>query len=191
LADDAAWELGVNAEMALQVAAMPAARVAVNARTGVERHAGMAMLWAERSLITPAPLVRLLYLFFALEALVGDRATVEKGRRIAFRRATLDHAIRGGFRNPHITYALYDEVRSAAVHGDRPPEVTERDADELDDDVRAALDQVLEFAASIGETKHAKVMKALDQHQDAPEMVRWLQATDGRAVWGDFSADGP
>lgn len=186
LADEAAWELRVDAEMAARVATTPTARLDAAAHTDLDTHANTAMRWADRSLITPDPLVRILYLFFALEALVGDRATGEKGRRISFRRAVLDHATRGGFRNPHITYALYDEVRSAAVHGGRPPDVSERDADALDADVRGALDQVLKFAAGFAETKHSRVMNALDRHPDAPEIVRWLQATD-RGVWHGFT----
>lgn len=172
LSDDAAWELGVDGAMAARVATLPTARLRIGTSTDVEAHASTALLWADRSLLVADPLVRILYLFFALEALVGDRGSGEKARRTAFRRSMLDHATRGGFRNPHVTYALYDDVRSTAVHGGRAPEVTERDANGLDDDVRRALDQLLDFAASLGEARHSKVMNALDGHADAPELVQ-------------------
>lgn len=187
LADDAAWELAVNAEMVARATSAPTARLNVAAGTDVETHVHTAIVWADRSLMTADPLMRVLYLFFALEALVGDRGSGEKARRITFRRAILDHATREGFRNPHVTYALYDEVRSAAVHGGRPPEVTNRDASGLDSDVRAALDQLLEYAAAIGETKHSRVMQALDRHSDADELVEWLRTTDRWKIWHDFA----
>lgn len=186
LGDDAAWELGVNAEMARRATSTPVGHLALEAHTDVETHVHTALRWADRSLTTADPLLQVLYLFFALEALVGDRGSGEKARRVAFRRAMLDHATREGFRNPHVTYALYDEVRSAAVHGSPSPEVTDRDASGLDSDVRAALDQLLEFAASIDETRHSKAMQALDRHGDAAELVQWLQTTDRWNVWHDF-----
>lgn len=144
------------------------------------------MRWADRALLTPDPLVRLLYLFFALEALVGDRAATEKARRITFRRAMLAHAVRGGFRNPHVTYAFYDDVRSAAVHGNSPPEISTDDVKALASDVRRGINEVLEFAVSIEARRHSQVVHALDTHSDAPALLSGLQKTDRRGVWSHF-----
>jgi hypothetical protein len=187
LADDAAWDLSVDAAMAAQADSLAVSRLEVDDRTTVGSHALTALTWADRSLLTPDPLIRVLYLFFALEALVGDRSDGEKGTRISFRRAMLDHATSGGFRNPHITYALYGQVRSAAVHGGEAPVVTDKDANRMDSDVRAALGQLLEFSALMTEPRHSKVMDALDRHRDAPELVHWLQTTDDGTIWQDFT----
>ena len=186
IADDAAWEIGIDASTAAQVASTPMGRLSARPASTVERHAATALRWADRAVLTPDPLVRLLYLFFALEALVGDRAAAEKGRRITFRRAMLDHAITGGFHNPHVTYALYDDVRSAAVHGDDPPEITADEVYALDTDVRSGISEVLEFAASIETSKHSQVIHALDTHPDALGLLDWLQKTDRWDVWSDF-----
>jgi hypothetical protein len=185
--DDAASTLTTDAETAELAVAMPAALLPEHASTRIEAHANLAVQWADRSIHTSDPLTRILFLFFALEALVGDSAAGEKGRRIAFRRAMLDHASSGGFRDPHITYGLYDEVRSAAVHGSQPLAVTEQDANRFDVDVRLALGQLLEYAASSPHTRHSKVIESLDHHPDAAELVQWLRDTAPGASWDDFT----
>jgi len=66
----------------------------------IERKADVALGWIERAIFTDDPLVALLYRFFALEALLGDKSSGLKGEQLAFRRATLSHAMTGGFRHP-------------------------------------------------------------------------------------------
>lgn len=46
------------------------------------------------------PLVRLLYLFFALESLLGDTGESQKAGLIALRRAMLSQAMGRGFTHP-------------------------------------------------------------------------------------------
>jgi hypothetical protein len=187
IADDAAWEIGMTAATGAQTAEQHVAGLTATPRNKLERHAHIALRWTDRATLATEPLVRVLFLFFALEALVGDRADEEKARRVAFRRAMLDHATRGGFRNPHITYWLYDEVRSAAVHGGEPLELTSRQVSGFDSDVHDAVEQMLEFGASIGATRHRQVLRALDTHPDVPDLVAWLRRTDRRRRWTDFT----
>lgn len=186
-ADDAAWELTVTPDLGARVNEAPVAALPASPRNDVERRALTALRWSDRAFLAGDPLVRVLYLFFALEAIIGDKAEKEKGRKIAFRRAVLDHATRGGFRNPHITYALYDEVRSAAVHGEEPPTITVRDADSFGIDVRSAINQFLELAAANKATKRAQVLQALDAHPDVPELLDLLRRTDRQGRWTGFT----
>src|SRR5260221_1788361 len=78
-----------------------------------------------RPLLPPEPLVQLLYLFFALEALLGDKAEGLKAPLLAYRRAILGEAAGHGFTHPSVTFVLYEDVRSAAVHGGEVPEGTD------------------------------------------------------------------
>jgi len=50
--------------------------------------------WIDRSLVTPDQLVAMLFLFFALEAILGDKAEGLKSLGLAFRRSMLGHLAR-------------------------------------------------------------------------------------------------
>jgi hypothetical protein len=76
-------------------------------------------------MLATAPIDRLSYLFFALESLLGDTGE--------------------GFTHPSTTYWLYEKVRSAAVHGSEPPDVSEKDIGIFAWDVRKALDEYLRY----------------------------------------------
>lgn len=65
----------------------------------------------------------LLFQFFALEAILGDKAEGLRALGPAFRRTTLGHLVSGHWTGPENIYYQYDKVRSAAVHGSEPPEV--------------------------------------------------------------------
>lgn len=85
------------------------------------------MRWMEQAWLATDPLNRLLYLFFALECLLGDTSADEKAGLIALRRVVMSTAMGKGFVHPSTTYWLYDKVRSAAVHGSEPLEVSDGD----------------------------------------------------------------
>lgn len=187
VADDVAWELSIGPSEAALVTAMPVGGLASVPRNELERSAHTAMRWADNGLLMTDPLRRVLYVFFALEALVGDKSEKEKGRKIAFRRAMLDHAVRSGFRDPHVTYALYDEIRSTAVHGQEPPALSNREADRFADDVCAAINEFLAFATALGATRRGQVTHALDTHPDAAAMLDWLRNTDTSGSWASFT----
>jgi hypothetical protein len=187
VADDVAWDLSIGPSEAGTVTDMPMGRLGSVPRNELERRAHTAMRWADNALLITDPIRRMLFLFFALEALVGDKSQKEKGRTIAFRRAMLDHAVRGGFRDPHVTYALYDEVRSAAVHGEEPPAISNREADRFASDVGAAINEFLAYGTTLGATRRGQVMRALDHHADAGAMLDWLRNTDTKGSWASFT----
>jgi hypothetical protein len=144
----------------------------------VERRAERALEWFERGQLAVDPIVELLYLFFALEAILGDESEGLKAHALALRRAMLGLLTSGGFTHPSRTYLLYDEVRSAAVHGEAPPAIGEREVSDFAWDVRRALNEFLEFARKEGLTKRAQVRRALDAHERRENVVQGLLRDD-------------
>ncbi len=129
----------------------------------------------------------LLYLFFGLEALLGDTSAGLKAPSIAFRQAMLSHLVTGTFPHPSKTYLLYDEVRSAAVHGEDVPNVSEGDVREFDWVTRQTLNEYLTFAKSRGLSRRAQLVNALDTNPNRPKLVDWLRARGGKA-WDKYLA---
>jgi hypothetical protein len=152
------WEEAVELVMAAPISTLPA-----KGGTGVQQSANRALEWFERAQLATDPLVELLYLFFALEAILGDTSEGLKAERLALRRAVLSHTQGSGFTHPGRTYWLYDEVRSAAVHGEDVPEVSEKQVSDFAWDVRRAINEFLEFARAQGYAKRGPVLRALDE----------------------------
>jgi hypothetical protein len=114
---DVAYPLTLTQPALDKVSEHPVAAVPAQPVTGVEQQANIALSWIERSIFADDPLVALLYLFFALEALIGDTSEGPKAHGLAFRQAMLSHMASGGFSHPSKTVFLYTDVRNAAVHG--------------------------------------------------------------------------
>ena len=148
----------------------------------VERKAALAMRWMERACLTGDELIALLYRFFALEALLGDKSEGLKAHGLAFREMMLSHIISGGFRHPNRTFFFYDQIRSAAVHGEEAPAVPRRDAAGFEWAVRDALSNYLALAASHGISRRGKLLQILDNHPDKPSLIAWLRQYGG-SVW--------
>jgi hypothetical protein len=145
----------------------------------VERKAALAMRWMERACLTGDELIALLYRFFALEALLGDKSEGLKAHGLAFREMMLSHIISGGFRHPSRTFFLYDQIRSAAVHGEEAPAVSSLDAAGFESAVRDALSNYLALAASYAISRRGKLLQVLDNHPDKPGLVTWLRQYGG------------
>jgi hypothetical protein len=143
------------------------------------------MRWMERARFTADPLIALLFLFFALEALLGDKSEGLKAHGLAFRQTMLSHVATGGFTDPNETLYLYDEVRSGAVHGEDAPPVDEDTADGLAWTVRLALSQYLKVARENGLKKRAQLRRFLDDHPDRPKVQAWLRANAG-PWWAEY-----
>jgi hypothetical protein len=139
----------------------------------------------ERARFAGEPLIAALYLVFAVEALLGDKSEGEKGRKIAFRQAMLSHVVRGGFHHPSRFVELYEEVRSAAVHGSAFREVTKREASELSWRVKDTLKEYVTVVRDRGFTKQSQLTTFLDGHGDRPALVAWLRAT-GDPDWSQY-----
>lgn len=143
----------LEAEGVLQLPKLPHDRL--------ERQALLAVQWINRGIFAAEPVVALLYHFFALEALLGDKSEGLKAPLIARRRAVLAAATGAGFLHPHENYFLYDKVRSVAVHGGVADEVTADTVQTFTWDVRTALHQSLKYAQREGFSKQSDLVKAL------------------------------
>jgi hypothetical protein len=177
--------LGMNDELIELVRGRPEARLQVTTPTDIEARANLAMTWMERGWLAVEPLPALLFFFFALEALLGDRKDRLRAAPLAFRQAMLGHAEEGGFADPGRTYFLYDEVRSAAVHGGTPPSVDCKMTYNFGGQVRRTLIQFLNFAERNELKRKAHLLDALDRHPDRDAMAKWLREHGG-GIWEGF-----
>src|SRR5262249_11688312 len=72
--EDTAYELEVGGDLVERALARPVARMPAEPTNDLQRKANLALRWMERAWFATEPLVALLYLFFALEALLGDKS---------------------------------------------------------------------------------------------------------------------
>jgi hypothetical protein len=161
LRPEEAWGYELTEEALKLADPPPVSSLQAGGEDDVERAANRALRWFEQAQLAVDPLIELLYLFFALEAIIGDKEN-EKGRPLAVRRAILGLKTTGYFSHPGRTYLYYGRVRSTAVHGGDPPEVPRDEIDKFAADVRRALNEFLKYARDNGIAKRAWVVKALD-----------------------------
>jgi hypothetical protein len=151
--DDKLVELATSTEIA---------RLPAEGGTSTEKAARRALRWFDDALLATEPLKEVLFLFFALEAILGDTSDDLKGESLALRRAVLSHKLNQGFTHPGRIYGLYDKVRSKGVHGGEPLEVSKSEVSKFQWDVRRAINEFLEYAGTEGFTKRGKLLVALD-----------------------------
>jgi hypothetical protein len=180
-----AYELTLEGSLRELVRQSPVAAMPLVPRNQLERKADLALRWMERALLATDPLVQLLYLFFALEALLGDKAEGLKAPVLAYRRAMLGEASGHGFTHPSVTFVLYEEVRSAAVHGGEVPEVTDELVKSFASDVRLALNEYLTYGAVQNFTKQSQLVRTLDSHPEHERMYEWLRVNGGD-MWAKY-----
>lgn len=166
-APDMGWEYQPDEPALKRATAQPLASIPLVGSNDVERGANTALRWFERAQLATDPLVEMLYLFFALEALIGDTER-EKGRKLAARRAILGLKTSGYHTDPGRIYFYYGRVRSTAIHGGDPGEVPRDEINRVSWDTRRAINEFLEYAQAHGFTERAWIVKALDSdpHRD-------------------------
>ena len=183
-----AHRLGLDPELAALAEAQPVANLSSEPKTRLDVQVELATQWIERAMFASDPLIALLYLFFALESLLGDKSAKLKGHVLALRQMTLSSVVDGGFTHPNETYFLYDQVRSAAVHGENAPDVSWDVVKSFAWLVRRTLNQYLRYATSEGFQRRGQLLKKLDQHPDRAGCVEWLKASGG-PVWEAYFRD--
>jgi hypothetical protein len=183
--DDARWEVTVDGELLELVQDQPLTVLADEAKNDLEQCAARAAGWIEDSMIEGDPLKALLFLFFALEAMLGDRGEGLKAHGLAFRRALLSLATKGHFADPERVYLLYDKVRSAAVHGGEPPEVSKKMQRDFAWDMREALTEYMELAIRGGFETRRALLRYLRRLEDREKLAEWLRERDPEN-WHDF-----
>jgi hypothetical protein len=189
---DARWDLTLDRELLAVVTSQPLAALAGEPRNRLERNAARALSWIEEAMLTVDPLTALLLRFFSLESLLGTRSEKRKAHGLAFRRALLGAAATGRFADPFRALRLYDQVRSAAVHGDDPPPVPEDVQRAFAWDVRSALNEYLQLAKREGLQTRRAMIRYLNRHPDRDRLSRWLIETNEDEWSGYFDgADQP
>lgn len=183
--DDVAYELPLTEGELRLAEGQPVFGLGAVARTDIERKALLAVRWMERAWLSGEPLVALLYLFFALEALLGDKSEKLKAHDLALRQMMLGHVVAGHFSHPNETWFLYDQVRSGAVHGEGGPEVSDRDVSSFAWSVRKTLAQYLTLASEQGFGRRGRLLRFLNEHADRAQAVEWLRSNGG-PVWTDY-----
>jgi hypothetical protein len=180
------WELALDDELVDLAAGQPIASLPIASETDVERRADLALRWFERSQLAEDVDMELLYLFFALESILGDKSEGLKAPGLAIRRAMLGLLTTGHFAHPNRINFLYDQVRSAAVHGEDAPAVEREEVDRFSWDTRVAINEFLEFASARGLQKRASVRRALDGDERRNEIVSSLVAESPK-LWARYS----
>ena len=186
--DDAAYDLGFDGDLITLAENQPVSLMPAHPTTDIGKKADLALRWMERAWLVGDPLVALLYLFFTLEALLGDKSEGLKAHGLAFRQAMLSHIVEGNFPHPNGTWFLYDRVRSGAVHGEDAPDVDWRVVHSFAWDVRRTLNQYLTVAEEQRLAKRGRLLRFLDQHEDRPKLIAWLREGGGD-VWTTFLDD--
>lgn len=159
---DAGWGFELDANSLARVSALPIASLPVAAKTDVERCANRSLRWFEQSQLAVDPVMEIMLLTIALEAILGRKSERLKGRGLALRRAVLAVKTTGHFSHPARFYLVYDKVRSVAVHGGEPPLLDRRLVDDVSWDVRLAVNQFLDLARAENYSKRSRLLKALD-----------------------------
>ena len=183
--DDEAYELMLTGQDVTELLSHPAMTIPISGCSDVEEKAALAMGWMERACLTGDNLLAMLYRFFALEALLGDKSGGPKANGLAFREMMLSHVIEGGFRHPNATFFYYDQIRSVAVHGGQAPDVPRKVAAQFEWAVRDALGNYLALARQHGFSKRGKLLKFLDEHPDKPKLLAWIRDYGG-LDWNKF-----
>lgn len=124
-----------------------------------------------------------LLLLPAERAAMGSAQTLLEQDLLAIRRAMLGLVVRGSFAHPARACVLYDEVRSAAAHGEQAPRITSAEVDAFAWDVRCAIREFLRCTRDRGFTRRAEVRNALDRDTRRAEIEASLLAENPR-LWG-------
>jgi hypothetical protein len=185
-ADDA-LELGLGEDLLTFIDSQPVSTSFPRAGSPLAAELDVAMEWLDAGAFTGVPLHSLLFYFFALEALLGDRAEGLKAPALALRAAMLSHLETGGFRHPSETFWLYDEVRSVAVHGGAAPELDSKTARSFGYFVRRTFNEFLSFCEKNSVTRRSQALKVLDTHPDRKDLLDWLVG-QARPEWKPFLA---
>lgn len=182
---DTGWELELDHGL-LQVAKQqPLWTTPLRPATKLERRVDRAMRWIEQAFVVGDELLELLFCFFALEALLGDKSEGLKAQRLAFRRALLGSVTRGKFAHPNRVALLYDKVRSAAVHGSEPPKVETKLLAAFVWDTRLALVEYVEYARANEFKRPGKLLKALEEDPKRELLIAGLREREPEA-WDAF-----
>jgi hypothetical protein len=143
--------------------------------TDIDRRVDVAIRWMERATFEGDRLLGILFLFFALESLIGDKSGELKAEALSCRQMMLSHIVDARFTNPITTFDLYQVTRSDAVHGEVISEVEEVEYTRFSTVMLRTLEQYIEIANREGFTKRKQLRKFLDKHADQTLLINWIK----------------
>lgn len=146
----------------------------------VEQRANRALAWWERSFSVTDPVIKIVFLFTALEAILGNRSEGIKSDDLAMHRAALSEALSEGFSLPGRALGLYERVRSLAIHGEEPGAVSREEAQVFEWDIRLAINEYLRFARDSNLTTRKQVRTELEAKR--LEIEAWMRGEDDAAA---------
>jgi hypothetical protein len=182
---DSSWELELDDGLLDLARAGPLWTVPLRPETKVDGRIDRAMRWMDQAFVVGDDLLELLFYFFALEALLGDKSEGLKGQMVAFRRALLGSVVRGQFAHPNRVALLYEEIRSAAVHGSDPPPVEGKLRRAFAWDTRRALVEYVKFARQHDLKRPGKLIEALERDPKRELLIDGLREKEPE-LWGRF-----
>ena len=142
----------------------------------VERRASRALAWWERSFSATDPVIKIVFLFAALEAILGNRNEGIKSDDLAMHRAALSEALDEGFSSlaAHLTCTSMSVRWRSTAKSRWLSLVTKRRAFEWD--IRRAINEYLRFAQRLQLTKRKQVRGELEAKR--VEIEAWLGGDD-------------
>lgn len=177
---DSADTLHIPAHFVAELQAVGSAALPVIATSDIEKRAEVALKWMDQATFVGDPLLAMTLSFFALEALLGDKSAGMKSDILALRQAMLNHAVTGSFTHPSVTWFLYNDVRSVAVHGGKLPNVEPTDTSRFMSTVRTTFNEYLAVAYARSFTNRSQLLAFLDHHDDKPLLDDWLRKHGGQ-----------
>ncbi len=183
--EDAAYQLELNQETANSLENYPTMSLRLEAESDIDKKLKIALTWIDRASFSGEAIVSLLYLFFALEALLGRKDEGLKANDLAMRQMMLSHAVEGQFTHPSETWVLYDYARSGAVHGEDRESIDSRVVASFATGVRKTVTNFLTLAEREGFLRRSRLLRFLDTHPDRAQMIEWLRENGGD-IWTTY-----
>ncbi|WP_158220329.1 hypothetical protein, partial [Kineosporia sp. A_224] len=153
----------------------------------LERALQSALEWMDRATFAGDPVVEVLFLCFALESLLGDKSDGLKAYNLAIRQALLSHLVNGHFPLPNRTLAIYEDVRSSAVHGGVVDGVTPELARKFQWSTVETIRDFVKYAETTGARKVSRLVRSLDESPDRALLLDWIREHGGED-WKSFFA---
>ena len=166
------WDYEPGEAALSRAVSQPIASLPPTGGNEVEECASRALGWWEQAHLAVDPLMEVLFLFFALEAILGTKSGGPKARPLARRRAILAHHTTQHFAHPIRVWGLYTAVRNEAVHGSEAPDVAQDELDAFSWDVRRALNEYVDFARARDLVERDAVLDVLDGDPDGARIER-------------------
>ena len=173
--EDIVWGLEANQNLADLAARQFIASASPKPVTDIQCRVDVAIRWMERATFEPDRLLGILFLFFALESLLGDKSGELKAGALSMRQMMLSHIVDGHFTNPITTFDFYKVTRSGAVHGETISKVEDAEYEAFSDVTLRTLEQYLEIANREGFSKRRQIRKFIDEHGDQALLINWVR----------------